>query len=260
MSTGPSSATPTRRAISLSPTPGASQPKHVTHSAHRHPLCWHPLPRAKAKGADPNRASRGLAYPSEIIPECRAKSSRNAERDQIGMLGDIIADSRATSLGIRMQVYARRAKLGMAAQNRCAELRLRAERKLGELLTITPRLHGRPKSVPDQNSLPSLSDLGVCDRKLSHRAQRLAAIPQRDFDSWLQQADRHQLEITTRLLLTICEQRQAAARNRKRIIGGRVEDLVAFARKHKMGCITIDPPLAPNRGWALPYMTMSLDE
>jgi hypothetical protein len=29
------------------------------------------------------------------------KSSRNAERDQIGMVGDIIADSRATSPGIR---------------------------------------------------------------------------------------------------------------------------------------------------------------
>jgi hypothetical protein len=28
------------------------------------------------------------------------------------------------------QVYARRAKLGMVAQNRCAEIRLRAERKL----------------------------------------------------------------------------------------------------------------------------------
>ena len=27
--------------------------------AHRRPLCWHPLPHAKAKGTDPNRASRG---------------------------------------------------------------------------------------------------------------------------------------------------------------------------------------------------------
>jgi N6-adenosine-specific RNA methylase IME4 len=159
-----------------------------------------------------------------------------------------------------LEVYARRAKLGMVAQNRCAELRLRAERKLGELLTTTPRLHGRPKSVPDENTLPSLSDLGVRDRKLSHRAQRLAAIPQRDFDSWLRQAHHHQFEITTRLLLTICEQRQAAARNRKRIIGGRVDDLMAFALNHKMGCIMVDPPLAPNRGWALPYMTMSFDE
>src|SRR5215469_2008348 len=57
---------------------------------------------AYRQGADPNRGSRGVAYPSEIIPECRAKSSWNAERDQIGMLSDIIADSRATSLGIRI--------------------------------------------------------------------------------------------------------------------------------------------------------------
>jgi hypothetical protein len=51
----------------------------------------------KPKGEDPNRASRGAAYPGDIIPECRAKSSRNTERHQIGMVGDIIADSRATS-------------------------------------------------------------------------------------------------------------------------------------------------------------------
>jgi hypothetical protein len=45
-----------------------------------------PLRRAKAKG--------------DIIPEWRAKSSWNAERDQIRMLADIIADSRVTSPGI----------------------------------------------------------------------------------------------------------------------------------------------------------------
>lgn len=32
-----------------------------------------------------------------------------------------------------LQAYARPAKLGMLAQNRCAEIRLRAETKLGEL-------------------------------------------------------------------------------------------------------------------------------
>ena len=43
----------------------------------------------KAKGADPNRANRGAAYPGGIIPEWRAKSSWRAERAQIGMLGEI---------------------------------------------------------------------------------------------------------------------------------------------------------------------------
>jgi hypothetical protein len=42
-----------------------------------------------------------LTMLSDIIPQWRAKSSRNAGRDQIGMVGDIIADSRATFPGIR---------------------------------------------------------------------------------------------------------------------------------------------------------------
>ena len=43
--------------------------------------------------------------------------------------------------------YAQRARLGMVAQNRCAELRLRAERKLGQYLVGTPRNSGgRPKT------------------------------------------------------------------------------------------------------------------
>src|SRR6516164_11038901 len=45
----------------VEPDPGGSQTKHFAHLAHRRPLCWHPLPPAKAKGADPNRASRGAA-------------------------------------------------------------------------------------------------------------------------------------------------------------------------------------------------------
>jgi hypothetical protein len=57
-----------------------------------------------------------------------------------------------------LPVYARRAKLGMVGQDRCA-IRLRAERKLGELRATTPRLHSRPKSVPDGDTLPKLSDL-----------------------------------------------------------------------------------------------------
>jgi hypothetical protein len=84
--------------------------------------------------------------------------------------------------------YAQRARLGMAAQNRCAELRLRAERKLGQYLVDTPRNSGgRPKPVPLGNGFPTLDDLGIT-RKLSHRAQRLAAIPAKDFDWYLRTA------------------------------------------------------------------------
>ena len=79
--------------------PGGIQPKHVAHLAHRDPLCWHrPLPRQKPK-------ERTLSGPAET-PSNRATSSRNSGRnhlgtpgdDQIGMVGDIIPESRATSV------------------------------------------------------------------------------------------------------------------------------------------------------------------
>ena len=159
-----------------------------------------------------------------------------------------------------MQVYAKRAKLGMVAQNRCAEIRLRAERKLGELLTTTPRLHGRPKSVPQENTLPRLSDLGVPDRKLSYRAQRLAAIPAKDFDWYLRTAAAQEWEITTRLLLHHSERRQATAKNQQRIVGGRINDLIEFAAAgNRMGSIVVDPPWSI-LGSPLPYEAIEWDE
>ena len=159
-----------------------------------------------------------------------------------------------------LQVYARRAKLGMFAQNRCAEIRLRAERKLGELLTTTPRLHGRPKSVPGGNTFLSLSELGVPDRKISHRAQRIAAIPTSDFEWYLRTAQEWEWEITTRLLFYHCERRQATERNRKRIVGGRIDDLIDFVKAgYRMGCIAVDPPWDMSCGY-LPYVPIAVDD
>jgi N6-adenosine-specific RNA methylase IME4 len=159
-----------------------------------------------------------------------------------------------------LEVYARRAKLGMVAQNRCAEIRLRAERKLGQLLTTTPRLHGRPKPVPSEDTLPSLADLGIHDRKLSHRAQRLAAIPLRHFELYLKTATQQEWEITTRLLLYYYERRHATAKNQQRIVGGRIDDLIEFAAAgNRMGCIVVDPPW-PILGSTLPYEAIAMDQ
>jgi N6-adenosine-specific RNA methylase IME4 len=156
--------------------------------------------------------------------------------------------------------FAQRARLGMAAQNRCAEIRLRAERKLGQYLAATTRNSGgRPKPVPIGNGFPTLEDLGIT-RKLSHRTQRLAAIPARDFDWYLRTAAKQECEITTRLLLYHSERRQAKAKNRQRIVGGRVDDLIEFAAAgNRMGCIVVDPPW-PILGSTLPYDAIEMDE
>jgi hypothetical protein len=139
-------------------------------------------------------------------------------------------------------------------------IRLRAERKLGDFLTTTARVRGRPKSVPQVNTLPRLSDFGITDRKLSHRAQRLAAISAAEFERYLKSAREREWEITTRQLLYLCERRQAARKNRQRIVGGHVSDLVEFARfGNRMGTILIDPPWATLNA-LLPYSSITPDE
>jgi hypothetical protein len=152
-----------------------------------------------------------------------------------------------------MRRYAQRSRLGLLAQNRCAELRLRAERKLGEYLDMTQRHKGgRPKPVLPGNGFPTLDELGI-SRKLSHRAQRLAAIPVTDFEMYLGTAVEHEWEITTRLLLHHSERRQATAKTQQRIVGGRVDDLIEFAAAgNRMGCILVDPPWSTPGALTLP--------
>jgi N6-adenosine-specific RNA methylase IME4 len=159
-----------------------------------------------------------------------------------------------------MRRYAQRSRLGMAAQNKCAELRIRAERKLGQYLGGTQRHQGgRPKPVPLGNGFPTLDELGI-SRKLSHRAQRLAAIPAMNFETYLGTAIENEWEITTRLLLNYSDRRQATAKNQQRIVGGRVADLIDFAAAgNRMGCMTVDPPW-PIFGSTLPYEAIEFDE
>ncbi len=156
--------------------------------------------------------------------------------------------------------YAQRARLGLQLQNKFAELRLRAERRLGTMLVAMERLRGRPGKSAASAHLPRLSELGVT-RKLSSQSQRLAAVPARLFDSFIRDAMRRENEISTRALLNLSDRKQAAQRNRRKIIGGVVDDLIEFARKGpKMGTIYLDPPWRIPGSSVLPYQTMASDE
>ena len=60
-----------------------------------------------------------------------------------------------------VRVYTRQAELGKEAENAAAETRLRAERRVGELLRQTPRnLGGQPRTGRDDRPVP-LAQLGV---------------------------------------------------------------------------------------------------
>src|SRR6266852_636926 len=86
------------------------------------------------------------------------------------------------------RVYARQARLGLEAQNDAAEIRLRAERKLGELLAALPKQDGgdaaRARSQAATEVPPRLGDLGI-SKSQSSRWQAIAAVPAHVFDRHL---------------------------------------------------------------------------
>src|SRR5204863_4312847 len=94
----------------VEPDPGGRQTKHFAHMAHRCPLCWHPLPRAKPKG-------RTLIGPAEA-PSNRARSSRNGGRNHLGTPSEIKSEWWATSSRIRGRLPPESARVDLKPRHR----------------------------------------------------------------------------------------------------------------------------------------------
>lgn len=86
---------------------------------------------------------------------------------------------------IALEVYARQAK-NVEAERRACEIRLRAERKAGQLLATTVK-RGQPRKETSCDT--RLKSLGISEDQ-SSKWQKLGAVPQREFDTALQEADR----------------------------------------------------------------------
>src|SRR5690349_17782575 len=121
-----------------------------------------------------------------------------------------------------MRHYARRSMAGLLAQNRCAEIRLRAERRLGEMLA--EHVHtGRPRTVTQGDHF-RLAYIGVTKR-MSGRAQQLAEILSAIFNTFIAEIVDSEDELTARGLILHAERRTHDERSRQRIRGGAVADL-----------------------------------
>ena len=61
-------------------------------------------------------------------------------------------------------------------QNQCAEIKIRAERKGGEMLRDMPKKHGaRPSDAGFHRGSPSLDEVGI-EYKQSHRWQHIEGV------------------------------------------------------------------------------------
>jgi hypothetical protein len=92
------------------------------------------------------------------------------------------------------EIYARRVKLTQETVDFALEIRLRAERGLGEVLARTPKHKGRLKrgsAVPEGNypEPSTLAELGIT-KQFSSQAQKLAAVPSKTFEAKIASGER----------------------------------------------------------------------
>lgn len=103
------------------------------------------------------------------------------------------------------RIYARRVGCSVDVVNKAVEFKVRAERRLGELLKTTQKAKGGQPYQKDSTGsakepVETLKSLGLT-KKVSSRAQQLAGIPVAVFEQKLQEAKSDSKELTTAALL-----------------------------------------------------------
>jgi DNA methylase len=94
-----------------------------------------------------------------------------------------------------LRLYARQSGESLEMQNRCAEIKLRAERRAGEL--IAPNLkHGGDRKSKSRFHDGTLIEMGI-SKKQSHRWQAIAKIPEQVFEQHIAETKEKAEELTS---------------------------------------------------------------
>jgi N6-adenosine-specific RNA methylase IME4 len=166
---------------------------------------------------------------------------------------DEVKDIRDKAEALRQ--YLRQAGQGLEMQNQCAEIKIRAEVRAGELLAETVK-PGNPQLSHD-GTIGTLPD-GI-NRKQSSRWQAMAAIPEELLEQHVAQVKSKKEELTSAGILRLANQL------RKQSVGP--ADTPPFP-EGKYRCIVIDPPwpiekilreVRPNQA-EFAYPVMALEE
>lgn len=171
------------------------------------------------------------------------------------------------------RTYARAAKLGLEAQNHAAEIKLRAERKAGELLKAMKEAgelaeQGRPKTLHDETFCQplKLADLGVT-RIQAHRWEAVAAVPVETLEEYIAERKAGGEEITTSAVYQVArrvERREERAEKINEIAKSNTPLASGLDRLYPV--IYADPPwryehsVSDSREIENQYPTMSLPE
>ncbi len=162
-----------------------------------------------------------------------------------------------------MRLYCKQAKYSLEMQNLCAEIKIRAERRAGEILAdMDKHKGGRPKNHShDESGFPRLRDLGI-DSNKSSRWQRISEIPEDTFEDYIQTAKLKEAELTSSgaLLLARDIERQKKIQDIEENI-----EKSPHLPEQQYNVIVVDPPWEyrlkhDHRRNALLYPTMKMEE
>ncbi len=172
-----------------------------------------------------------------------------------------------------LRLYARQVGESLEMQNDIAEIKIRAERRAGELLKERDQNKGgRPADNPLRVARgfepEPLSDLGI-NYTQSHRWQSIADIPEPVFEQHIESVKARGDELTSAGVLRIAkEQRREERREENRALIAQSEPLETIVAGMTFPTIVLDPPWdwgdegdVDQYGIARPsYATMPIDE
>ena len=165
-----------------------------------------------------------------------------------------------------MRAYAKQVGESLEVQNDICEIKLRAERKMGEMLKDMPKQYGSRgygKKVKLQDVTP-LKDMGI-EKHESSRYQKIAELPEKKFEEIIKETKQEEKELTEALMLNTAKKIDREIKigeQEKGIKDGSIE-----LPKGKYEVIVIDPPWNYGRKYdpngsrvANPYPEMSLEK
>jgi N6-adenosine-specific RNA methylase IME4 len=166
-----------------------------------------------------------------------------------------------------LRIYAKQSGQSLDVLNRCAEIKLSAERRAGEILLDMEKNKGaRGKGVRYRDeSAPTLAELGISQVQ-SHRWQKIASIPLRDFEGFIRDRKRDGKELTSVSVLRLASElhRQPGAKLLENEQESEIDPWlphIGAGSESPFSTVVVDPPwdqLGRRTGdlWNLPLHSM----